>query len=118
MVPSKVINVLLKTMRKPLKIDMRNVCEHNVHGPVTRTFEIPRKELVALLSKKDMEDIIDRVDVSEFEDESRLTIYSPSKMDSAAVPLIKDISSNVTEWDIEPQYGEYSARGKYFSNNS
>jgi len=102
---------LHRLVSKPLKIDVRSVCEHNIHGPITRTFLVPRKDLISLLSIKGNEDIIDRVDISEYEDESRITVYSPSRIDHPAISPIRQLSQQTTEWDLEPQYGEYSARG-------
>ena len=101
--------ILLRSINKPLKVDLRSVCEHNIAGPVTQTFSLRRKDLVSLL-KNSNEDIVDRIDVTEYNDESRLTVYNVSRMDNPAVPKIKTISEGVTHWDLDPQYGEWSAR--------
>jgi len=104
-------SMLLRTLNKPLKIDVRNVCEHNVAGPVTRTFSIPRRELINILQQTDKSgtEIMDRVDISEHEDESRWTMYNTSNMDNPSVKPVKDRSTQVQEWELEPQYGDWSA---------
>lgn len=102
-------HILRASFSKPLKIDVRNVCEHNLSGPITRTFSIPRKELVDILDKSPS-GLIDRVDVTEFENETRATVYNMSQMDSSCVKPIREASDNVVEWDLDPQYGEWSAR--------
>lgn len=111
MTSSYLRKMVSKSMQKPLKLDIRSVCEYHLYGPVTRTFLLPRKELVALLSKKENEDIVDRVDITEYDDESRLTMYSMSRMENRAVDPLSKVSTNTTEWDLDPQYDEYSARG-------
>lgn len=103
--------LLGRNLSKPLKIDVRDHCELNVHGCVSRTFEIPRRELIAILTADEGSlDVIDRVDVTEYADEDRCTVYNPSRMDRKIVPSISTKATGVTHWDPEPQYGEMSAR--------
>lgn len=110
MVTTYLQSLLWKNMNKPLKIDIRNVCEHNIEGPITRTFAVPRKDLISMLEKTDSKNIVDRVEITEFENESRWTVYNPSRVDHPTVSQVKDVANEVTEWDLEPQYGEWSAR--------
>src|SRR6478609_3108989 len=107
---SYLYSLLSKSLSKPVKIDVRNVCEHNFCGPITRTFNIPRKELVSILTKTDNgeNEIIDRVDVTEYEEETRAVIYNSSQMDHPSIPSIRKMAEESHEWDLEPQYGEWS----------
>ena len=102
--------LLRKNLGKPLKIDVRDHCEYNLHGCISRTFEIPRRDLVALLSADEGNmDIVDRVDISEFPDEDRCAVYNPSRMDQRGLAAVRARATGVTHWDPEPQYGEGSA---------
>lgn len=112
-------SLLWRNMNKPLKIDIRNVCEHNIEGPITRTFSVPRKELVDMLktTEKENGNIIDRVEITEYEDESRWTMYNQSQIEQPVVSEVKAVAVKVTEWDIDPQYGEWSARSHHYPSN-
>jgi hypothetical protein len=100
-----------RSLYKPLKIDVRDHCEYNVQGCISRTFDIPRRELIALLSSDEASlDIVDRIDVIEFPDEDRCVMYNPSRMDRKGVSQVRDRAENVTHWDPDGQYGEWSAR--------
>jgi hypothetical protein len=100
-----------RSLNKPLKIDVRDHCEYNVQGCISRTFDIPRRELITLLSSDEGNlDVVDRIDVNEFPDEDRCVMYNPSRMDGKAVSEVRARARNVTHWDPEGQYGEWSAR--------
>jgi hypothetical protein len=101
--------ILEKSFQKPLKVDIRNVCEHNVEGPITRTFSIPRDQLIDILGQQENVNLIDRVDITEYQDESRCTLYSQSIIDHSAIKPLRDIAIEVKEWELEPQYGPWSA---------
>lgn len=63
-----------------------------------------------MLRKTEDENIVDRVDITEYDDESRWTVYNPSRVEHPTVGKVKEVAVKVTEWDLEPQYGEWSAR--------
>lgn len=92
-------------LHKPLKIDIRNVCEHNMEGPITRTFTVPRKEVIRILQESESKNIVDRVDITEYPEESRFVVYNKSQMDSPVITPIRQISVDIKEWELEPQYG-------------
>lgn len=106
-------NLILKNLKRPFKVDLRDPCEYNVQGPITRTFEIPRKELIELLQTSDSPETLDRIDVIEYPEEIRYTMYNSSRIDNPTVDLVRNHSSKVTEWDLDPQYGDLSARGNW-----
>lgn len=108
---------LINNIDKPFKIDIRSVCEHNVFGPITRTFDVKRSDLIKLLQDtsdttktEGVDIIIDRIDITEYPEEGRLTVHNPSRMEQPIVPKLRNVSSSQKEWDLDPQYGEGSAR--------
>jgi hypothetical protein len=106
--------LLQRSINKPLKVDVRSVCENNIAGPITRTFLVPRKELLNLLKKTDAS--MDRIDVTEYTDESRCTMYNFSRIENSTVMQIAEVAETVVEWELDPQYGEWSARSSAFSS--
>lgn len=101
--------ILSRNMRKPLKIDIRTPCEQHATGPITRTFDISRKELITLLKKNNRNennDIIDRIEIIEYSDEERITIYNPSQIEKPIIYDIKKQSTHEEIWDLESQYGD------------
>lgn len=107
-----VVEVLQNSVRKPLKMDIRSVCEHNIHGPITRTFLIPRRDLIKMLQQEEYADLLDRIDITEYDNESRLTMYAMSRVENKVAPISR-IAEETINWDLDPQYGEYSARASF-----
>lgn len=102
------MNHLIKSLSKPLKIDIRNPCEHHIHGPITRTFTVPRTKLISLLSESHTHDIIDRIDITEYGDETHASVYT-NRVDRPIIGEMRNVSSEIIEWDLEPQYSQGSA---------
>jgi hypothetical protein len=105
---SHLYSILAQSLAKPLKVDVRNVCEHNLAGPITRTFELSRKDLVEILRRADT--VVDRIDLTEYPNETHATLYNVSQMDNACIPAIRDVSTQTHVWDLELQYANRLAR--------